>query len=63
MGDSKTETTVDPYSPTTSFRCVQGHGIWRRDQLPIRRGSIVCPIGVRHGEICGLKMEGAETHG
>lgn len=52
-------TPVDPYAPATRFRCEQGHGTWRRDQLPTRRGSIVCPIGVRSGEICGLKMEAA----
>lgn len=54
------KTTVDPYAPTTSFRCAQGHGVWRRDQLPTRRGSLVCPVGIRRGEVCGLRTEGMQ---
>lgn len=48
---------VNPYARSTRFRCVQGHGVWRRDELPIRRGSIVCPVGLRAACVCGLKME------
>jgi hypothetical protein len=54
---SDSQTTPAPYARTALFKCEQGHGTWRRDQLPVRRGSIVCPVGLRGGEICGLKME------
>jgi hypothetical protein len=60
MSDPTTPTTEpDPYARSTRFRCAQGHGVWRRDELPVRRGSIVCPVGLRGACICGLKMEPA----
>ena len=59
--DSKVQkmhiTQPDPYLPSARFRCKQGHGIWRRDQLPTRRGSLVCAVGIRGGYLCGLKLE------
>ena len=59
QGTCMTDTAkaTDPYARDTQFRCAQGHGVWRRDQLPVRRGSLVCPVGLREACICGLKME------
>lgn len=64
------QATKDPYAPDTLFRCDQGHGVWRRDQLPTRRGSLVCPVGLRQMDVCGVTMkdrepyrDGEEDHG
>lgn len=50
-------TATTPYDRSAMFRCEQGHGRWRRDQLPTRRGSLACPVGLPRGLVCGLKWE------